>query len=309
MTHQSAIYPLRGILLLITILSLILISGCGAGDGQGLDENGSLLGTSTGGGPTDDGGPPGASGNPNATLAWVQDNVFGGVCTQCHTGAGAPLGVNWSTESDSCSNIGRSSGEITSMLEIDSGNPDGSYVVWKIEGQGPSGEPIVGGQMPLSNPPLTADAMQNIRDWISDGTPGCQVPKSAARTQSQPAGSDALAAYDSAAYPEGSWMYIWEQSLRLCSTCHSVTPSDPSCVAELECPPRGLVLSADNYYGLIDGVTVNPFDPANSNLWTRVTETNPDLRMPLGYPPLTQTQQDIIHDWILNAAPLRPAPD
>jgi hypothetical protein len=104
-------------------------------------------------------------------------------------------------------------------------------------------------------------------------------------------------------------MYVWEHSLRLCSTCHSVTPSNPSCAADLECPPSGLVLTADNYYGLIDGSTVKPFDPANSNLWTRVAETSPERRMPLGYPALTQTQQDIIRDWILHGAPFGLAPD
>jgi mono/diheme cytochrome c family protein len=101
--------------------------------------------------------------------------VFGGVCSQCHTGAGAPFGVDWSSPDATCGNLVRFSGEKPELLEVESGNPDRSYVVWKIEGQGPNGEPIELAQMPLANPPLSAEAIQNIRDWIGDGTPGCQA--------------------------------------------------------------------------------------------------------------------------------------
>ena len=76
---------------LICLITLLLSAGCGPGSGQGLDENGNLI-TLPGDDPGDPGPGPGgggASGNPNATLAWLQSNVFGGVCTQCHTGAGA----------------------------------------------------------------------------------------------------------------------------------------------------------------------------------------------------------------------------
>ncbi len=165
-------------------VSIAILAGCGAGNGQGLDENGDLQTAESptvivvGGGNTGNtggGGSANLSGNPNATLTWVQSNVFGGVCTQCHTGAGAPLGVNWSTETDTCDNIGRVSGELGPMLEVDSGRPDESYLVWKLEGAGPNGEAIVGAQMPLNNPALSPDAIQNIRDWIADGTPGCSV--------------------------------------------------------------------------------------------------------------------------------------
>ena len=292
----------------LAAVTLLALSACGPGDGQGLDEDGDLLinGGSSSTGPADGGNiPPGASGNPNATLAWVQANVFGGVCTQCHTGAGAPLGVDWSTESATCSNIGRASGEKPELEEVDSGNPAGSYVVWKVEGAGPNGEPIVGGRMPLSNPALSAEAIKNIADWIGDGTPGC----GAGRPGAGPVAGKTAAAAEGPIYPEGSWLYVWENSLRLCSTCHSLTPSNPVCVAEFECPPRGLVLDTDNYYGLFDGSTVTPFDPLASELWLRVGEDRSGSRMPLGYPPLTDAQLQVIRDWILDGAPLWPDPD
>jgi len=59
------------------------------------------------------------------------------------------------------------------MKEIESGNPAASYVIWKVEGAGPGGELIVPARMPLNNAPLTAGTIQNMRDWIADGAPGC----------------------------------------------------------------------------------------------------------------------------------------
>lgn len=165
--------------LLGSLAALLLAAGCGAGTGDGLDATGNLPGQSqsagtggTGGGGGGGGGGA-ASGNPNATLAWVQSNVFGGVCSQCHTGGGAPLGINWSTPANTCSNVGRASSEISTLNEITRGNPATSYVIWKVEGQGPNGEAIVPVRMPASNPPLTADTIQNMKDWIADGAPGC----------------------------------------------------------------------------------------------------------------------------------------
>ncbi|MDH3715370.1 MAG: hypothetical protein OET44_16160 [Gammaproteobacteria bacterium] len=165
--------------MLACMFAAALLAGCEPGSGQGLDENGNLLSDSEEGpDPVEDpgNGGGGASGNPNATLAWLQANVFGGVCTQCHTGAGAPFGVDWSSDAATCGNLLRPSGEKPELMEIDPGNPARSYLIWKVEGQGPNGEPIELAQMPLANPPLTAETIQNMRDWIADGTPGCQLP-------------------------------------------------------------------------------------------------------------------------------------
>ena len=292
--------------LLLMAGAFILMTGCGPGDGQGLDEDGNLIGSSDGGTPSDGGGSVGASGNPDATLAWVQSNVFGGVCSQCHTGAGAPLGVNWSSETDTCSNVGRSSGEIPTMLEIESGSPDTSYVIWKVEGMGPSGEPIVAAQMPLSNPALTADTIQNMRDWISDGTPGCQGSRTAG-AEDAAARPDLSASADSHGDPDpvytlGSWTDVWNQSLRVCTLCHSTTPASPRCSTDFECPPNGVVLTVDNYIGVVDGKTVVPFNFEGSSLWQRIIEGDHETRMPLGFPPLTQNQLDIIQHWIEDGA-------
>ena len=299
----------------ITAVVLLSLTACGPGDGQGLDDDGNLLTNADSSG-VDDGGDgggnvqPGASGNPNATLAWIQTNVFGGVCTQCHTG-GAIFGLDWDSEASTCSNVGRDSFEINTMKEIERGNPNGSYLIWKVEGAGPTGEEIVGDRMPAGgSPPLPVQTIQNMRDWISDGTPGCPEARIAVGWDDQLAQIETTTVDGALEYPEGSWLHVWQTSLRLCSTCHSVRPTNPACVAELECPPRGLVLDADNYYGIIDGRSVVPFDPESSSLWTRVSINDPEQQMPPdGYLPLTQYQQTVIRDWILDGAPLWPNPD
>jgi hypothetical protein len=165
------------VLLLVGLVTIFLSVGCGPGSGEGLDEDGNLLaaggatggaaGAGAGGGGV---GAGGASGNLNATLAWVQANVFDSRCIQCHQGASAPKGVDWTTP---CGNVERPSVEIPSLKEIARGDPAASYVIWKVEGQGPSGQRIDGGRMPLGLSPLTPDTIKNMRDWIADGVPGC----------------------------------------------------------------------------------------------------------------------------------------
>lgn len=301
MTHHR-----RGRLATALLAFLILCqASCGSGSGQGLDESGGIpqppsgndndpAGTDTGGGP--------ASGNPDATLSWLQANVFGGVCTQCHTGAGAPLGVDWSSASASCANIGRASGEIPSMLEVKSGDPAGSYLVWKVEGQGPGGEAIVGSQMPLSNPPLSTDTIKNLKDWISDGTPGCQSSsQSIASDKATESGIVQATGADDTGAP--GWGEVWHGALRDCVVCHSLEPVHPDCSTTLQCPPAGIVLGRDDYELVVNGYTVNPFDPAGSRLWQSVTSADPNRRMPLGMEPLGDMQLELILEWIRTGAP------
>ena len=417
-------------------------AGGDTGGGTGGDTGGGTggdTGGDTGGGTVGDTGSVGASANPNATLDWVQTNVFGGVCSQCHTGTSAPMGVNWSSLANTCSNVGRASGEISSLMEIDSGNPDGSYVLWKLEGQGPNGEAIQGGQMPLFGTALSAATIQNIRDWVADGTLGCTDtggdtgggtggdtgggtggdtgggtggdtgggtdPSSIVPTwygvqanifakfctmchsgtspsaglswevdqydtlitnqyfsteissmlevdpgspdtsymfwkitgnsgisgvrmpatgipldqalidvieqwilDGAPLGvpSDATSGGTASTYPVGSWMYVWSESLQVCTICHSRTPSSPRCINELDCPPKDVILTSDNYSGVVDDDEVEPYDLDGSKMWERITDNDPDKRMPYGMPPLSATQISIIRAWILDGAPFCP---
>jgi hypothetical protein len=167
MTPQTPQTP--SALLIFGLVAVLLLAGCGPGDGQGLDADGNIPTQSNAGVP---GGGAAASGNPDATFAWVRDNVFVPICSVCHFGPSAPQGVDW-TASRICANVGRPSGEKAPLNEITSGNPATSYVIWKVQGAGPNGELIVLDQMPLGGTALPAATIQNMRDWIADGVPGC----------------------------------------------------------------------------------------------------------------------------------------
>ena len=97
-------------------------------------------------------------------------------------------------------------------------------------------------------------------------------------------------------------MHVWDDTLRSCSLCHCLTTASSRCSIDLDCPPNGFVLTADNYYGVVDGYTVAPFDLERSILWNRVNEPDPEKRMPLGFEALSQDQLDILSSWIEGGA-------
>ncbi len=148
-----------------------------------------------------------------------------------------------------------------------------------------------------------------MRDWIADGTLDCQTQQSTGFVNSGATKFDLPGDGDpqgDSTYPVGSWTHVWNETLQLCATCHSLIPSNPRCLTDLQCPPNGVVLSKDNYFGVVDGYTVAPFDPEGSNLWRRITEDDPHERMPFGLAPLTQEQLNIIRSWIADGAPFCP---
>ena len=146
--------------------------------------------------------------------------------------------------------------------------------------------------MPATGIPLDQPLIDVIEQWILDGAP-LGVPADATSGSSGPA------------YPAGSWMYVWSESLQICTLCHSNTPSSPRCESELDCPPKDVILTSDNYSGVV-GDVVEPNDLDGSELWDRVTDNDPDKRMPFGLDPLTPQQLLIIRDWITDGAPFCP---
>ena len=55
------------------------------------------------------------------------------------------------------------------MLEVVPARPDTSYLLWKLEGAGPNGEPISGERMPRGGSALDAGEIELIRTWITEG--------------------------------------------------------------------------------------------------------------------------------------------
>ena len=139
------------------LLSLVVAAAAGcAGNGEGLDANGQPIGSA----------PPGVP-PPSLTpdFASIQANVFTPICTQCHIGASAPLGLQLDETHSYALLVGIPSAEQPGVLRVSPGNPDNSYIVRKLQGT----PGISGGQMPLGQSPLPQSTIDAIRQWITDG--------------------------------------------------------------------------------------------------------------------------------------------
>lgn len=133
------------------VLSAPLIASC-AGSGEGLDASGRPVGET----------PPGAGGT--GVYREIQDTVFSPVCVQCHQGGAAPLGLRLDQANSYALLVGVPSVQVPSLLRVQPGDPDRSYLVRKIEGTASTG-----GRMPLGGPPLPRDRIDLIRGWIAAG--------------------------------------------------------------------------------------------------------------------------------------------
>jgi hypothetical protein len=134
------------------VLVAALAWGC-AGDGTGLDSFGN---------PVDPSKPALAP-----TLSSLQANVFTPICTQCHTGSAAPHGLALDAGVARGNLVDVPSVERGPLMRVRPGEPDSSYIVWKIEGR----TTISGGRMPLGLQPLSPDVIAAIRTWIQNGAP------------------------------------------------------------------------------------------------------------------------------------------
>jgi len=145
------------------------VAGC-AGNGMGLDANGNPI-------------TPGGSGAGTpltADFKSIQDNVFTPICTKCHIGAGAPEGLQLDQAHSYAMLVGVPSTEQPSVLRVDAGNPDSSYIVAKLQGS----PGISGARMPFGGPYLPQSTINVIRQWISDGAANSASSTSAATAKS-----------------------------------------------------------------------------------------------------------------------------
>jgi hypothetical protein len=162
----------------IACASALLLSAC-AGDGEGLDENGRPL--------TGDATEPALL----PQLSSIQSEVFTPVCTACHAGAAAPLGLRLEEGVSFAMLVNVPSVQVPSLARVAPGNPDASYLIHKIEGTA-----AAGGRMPLNGPPLPPETIAVIRQWITDGAPqsiGAESGKPAQLTAAWPPAGAALA--------------------------------------------------------------------------------------------------------------------
>jgi hypothetical protein len=126
---------------------------CGGGSGEGLDSNGRPLAPGAGDG-----------GALTANFQSIQNHVFTPICTACHAGGAAPQGLRLDAANSYAMLVGQPSAEVSAVLRVAPGNPDGSYLIQKLEGHA-----AVGARMPLGGPYLDSTTIGVIRQWIAAG--------------------------------------------------------------------------------------------------------------------------------------------
>jgi len=144
----------------IAILTLAL-TACGAGSGEGLDQNGQPLSGGSGGGNL---APPVAGLAP--TLDSIQANVFSVNCAVpgCHGGTAAQQGLRLDPGFSAGNLINVASTQDATLMRVIPGNPGGSLLIHKLEGN-----QTVGFRMPSGGPYLPQSTIDVIRQWIQNG--------------------------------------------------------------------------------------------------------------------------------------------
>lgn len=146
------------------LLSLWVLNGCKAGDGSNLDENGQPLDPDSQPPVTQ---PPSEPDAIQPTLTSIQEKVLTPICTQCHIGGGAPLGLRMDDLATSIANlIDVDSATNPQFKRVSPNQPDQSFFYLKI-----IGDPQAGNQMPLAQTPLSSEIQAVIRTWIENGAP------------------------------------------------------------------------------------------------------------------------------------------
>lgn len=149
------------------------LTACGGGGGGG--------GGAGYTGPVGGGGGGGGGAVLLPTFQSIQSQIIDPLCTTCHVGATAPLGLRLDSANAYNLLVGVPSVQVPALLRVDPGNPNDSYLIQKLEGTA-----AVGGQMPLGGAPLPAADIAVVRQWIQDGAqpPPGQAPLAPIRVSS-----------------------------------------------------------------------------------------------------------------------------
>ena len=90
--------------------------------------------------------------------------IFTNNCIGCHSGGGAPQGLQLDAQNSYADLVNVASSEVPSLKRVQPGDDDNSYLVQKVEGTAAEG-----GRMPLGGPALSAANIALIRQWIVEG--------------------------------------------------------------------------------------------------------------------------------------------
>lgn len=161
---SSSQYKLWSTLLAGSAAVVASLAGC-AGNGEGLNANGVPIGSGSSGSSGSSGGSSG--GTVTADFQSIQDNVFTPICSPCHSGAGAPQGLQLDATHSYNLLVGVPSSEVPTLDRVKPGDPTHSYIIIKLT----NGPGIVGDQMPRGEPPLPQATIDAISQWIANGAP------------------------------------------------------------------------------------------------------------------------------------------
>ena len=142
---------------LLLTLPVFAVSACDGGDGSGQIA------------------PPTPSPIFGPNFSEIQESVFTVTCATsgCHAGASAPQGLRLDAANSFGLLVNVASMEVPSLLRVEPGDPDDSYLIQKLEGTAAVGE-----RMPLGSPPLEQAQIDVIRQWILDGAIDDRLPSS-----------------------------------------------------------------------------------------------------------------------------------
>ena len=154
------------------VVLAVTLAACGAGSGEGLDENGVPFGQASASGcaiPATPPSTPPPQGAPLVpTLASIQANVFSVDCAAsgCHGGAASQQGLRldpgFSFGNLVCVRVPRD----PTQTRVLPGDPNNSFLIRKLEGT-----QTVGARMPDGGPYLQQSTIDVIRQWIANGAP------------------------------------------------------------------------------------------------------------------------------------------
>jgi mono/diheme cytochrome c family protein len=107
---------------------------------------------------------------PSVTLSQLQAEVFTPRCSGCHDGSAPPTGalpgsMDLRAGNTHASLVDVASQQQPALLRVAPGDPEGSYLVHKLEGRAGIG----GSRMPLGGPFLDAATLDAVRAWIEAG--------------------------------------------------------------------------------------------------------------------------------------------
>ena len=157
--------------------ALLFLAACGAGDGEGLNQDGQPLGQAqtsalvcgTAGVTPPVTVLPGSAIQP--TFASIQANLFSVTCavSGCHAGAAAQQGLRLDAGFSAGNLICVQSPRDPTLTRVVPGDPDNSLIIQKLEGKRFDGAQILGDRMPDGGPYLQQSTIDVIRLWIANG--------------------------------------------------------------------------------------------------------------------------------------------